>query len=73
MTKEYKEVIELYRRELEKCFILAQRLDAMNPEVQGAFTGTPSERIERQMLYLYSVTNKNKDKILSDLSSLFYL
>ena len=40
---------EDYRREVESCFDIAQRLDAQNPEVPGSFTGTPSERIKRQM------------------------
>ena len=60
MSFEDKEVIQLYQRELEKCFILAQKLDKLNPNIPGAFTGSPSERIERQMLSLYSSTF-NKD------------
>ena len=63
MTFEDKEVLQLYQRELEKCFILAQKLDNMNPSIPGAFTGSPSERIERQMLSLYSSTfNKDYEK-----------
>ena len=57
MTSEEKEMIQLYKRELEKCFILAQKLDKLNPDILGAFTGSPSERIERQMLHLYSLTS----------------
>lgn len=60
MTFEDKELIQLYQRELEKCFILAQKLDKLNPNIPGAFTGSPSDRIERQMLSLYS--NKDYEK-----------
>ena len=42
--------------ELEKCFKIAQKLDALNPELPRAFTGTPSERIERQ-LYTLGILN----------------
>lgn len=38
-----------YRLEVERCFDIAQRLDAMNSGLPGAFTGTPSERIRRQI------------------------
>jgi hypothetical protein len=49
---EQEELIKDYQEEIEKCFQLAQRLDALNPELAGAFTGTPSERIERQLYTL---------------------
>ena len=52
LKEDYKEVLE----ELEKCFDLAQRLDALNPELVGAFTGSPSQRIERQ-LYALGILN----------------
>ena len=42
--------------EVKKCFQIAQRLDALNPELARAFTGTPSERIERQ-LYSLGILN----------------
>jgi hypothetical protein len=48
LKEDYKEVLE----ELEKCFDLAQRLDALNPELAGAFTGSPSQRIKRQLYSL---------------------
>lgn len=35
--------------EYKACVEIAQRLDAGNPELPGAFTGTPSERIWRQL------------------------
>lgn len=54
MTEE--ELLKDYQEELEKCFDLAQRLDALNPELVGAFTGTPSQRIERQ-LYALGILN----------------
>ena len=37
------------RKEVERCFDIAQALDAMNPTLEGAFTGTPSARIQRQL------------------------
>ena len=49
---EQEELIKDYQEEIEKCFQLAQRLDALNPDLAGAFTGTPSERIERQLYAL---------------------
>ena len=49
---EQEELIKDYQEEIEKCFQLAQRLDALNPDLSGAFTGTPSERIKRQLYSL---------------------
>lgn len=46
---EYKELLKLCQEEIGKCFDLAQRLDSLDPEIEGAFTGPPSERIERQL------------------------
>ena len=43
--------------EVKKCFQIAQRLDALNPELASDFTGTPSERIERQ-LYSLGILNE---------------
>ena len=48
MLKEVEELLE----ELEKCFNIAQRLDALYPELDGAFSGTPSERIKRRLYAL---------------------
>ena len=49
---EQEELLKNYQEEIEKCFQLAQRLDALNPDLAGAFTGSPSERIERQLYTL---------------------
>lgn len=49
MTDEERELFEAYKKECEAVYELANRLDAFNPEVPGAFTGKPSERIERQL------------------------
>jgi hypothetical protein len=49
---EQKELLKTYQEEVEKCFNLAQLLDALNPDLAGSFTGTPSERIERQLYAL---------------------
>lgn len=38
------------RAEVEKCYKIANILDSLNPTLEGAFTGTPSERIERQLI-----------------------
>lgn len=56
MTEEEQELLNDYQQEVEKCFNIAQKLDAFNPELAGAFTGTPSERIERQ-LYAHGILN----------------
>jgi hypothetical protein len=53
---EQEELLKEYQQEIEKCWELAQRLDALNPELVGAFTGSPSERIERQ-LYTLGILN----------------
>lgn len=55
MTEQEK-LLKDYQEEIEKCWKLAQRLDALNPELVGAFTGSPSERIERQ-LYTLGILN----------------
>ena len=52
MTDEQQELLNSFQEEVEKCFKIAQKLDALNPELVGAFTGTPSERIERQLYAL---------------------
>jgi len=50
--QEQEEILKAYQEEIEKCWELAQKLDYLNPELTGAFTGTPSERIERQLYAL---------------------
>lgn len=55
-TEEQQELLNSFQEEVEKCFKIAQKLDALNPELAGAFTGTPSERIERQ-LYTFGILN----------------
>ena len=52
LKEDYKELLE----EVEKCFNIAQKLDALNPELARAFTGTPSLRITRQ-LYALGILN----------------
>lgn len=52
MTNEEQELLNSFQQEVEKCFNIAQKLDALNPELVGAFSGTPSERIERQLYAL---------------------
>lgn len=52
MTEEEQKLLDKYQEEIEKCFKIAQKLDALNPELACAFTGTPSERIERQLYTL---------------------
>ena len=49
---EQEELLKKYQQEVEKCWKLAQRLDALNPELASDFTGTPSERIEQQLCAL---------------------
>ena len=56
MTDEEKELLGRFQQEVIRCFEIAQKLDALNPELPCAFTGTPSERIERQ-LYVLGILN----------------
>jgi hypothetical protein len=49
---EQEELLKEYQKEIGKCWELAQQLDALNPELPGSFTGTPSQRIERQLYAL---------------------
>jgi hypothetical protein len=53
---EQEELLKEYQQEIEKCWELAQKLDSLNPDLVGAFTGSPSERIERQ-LYTLGILN----------------
>jgi hypothetical protein len=52
MTNEEQELLKSYQQEVEECFKITQKLDSLNPELAGSFTGTPSERIERQLYTL---------------------
>lgn len=47
---EMRRMLDEYQQECAACFALAQRLDADNPELAGAFAGAPSERIKRQLV-----------------------
>lgn len=49
MTEEEREMLKAYQEEMGKIHDIAQRLDSFNPEIPKAFTGTPSERIIRQL------------------------
>ena len=52
MTEEELQIFKDYQKEIEKCWEIAQKLDALNPELSGGFTSSPSERIERQLYAL---------------------
>jgi hypothetical protein len=54
MTEE--ELLNSYQQEVEECFKNAQKLDSLNHELVGSFTGSPIERIERQ-LYALGISN----------------
>lgn len=41
-----------FHAEILACSDIAMKLDALNPTLPGAFTGTPSERIRRQLVAL---------------------
>ena len=56
MTDEQQELLNHYQDEVDKCWNIAQKRDALNPELVGAFTGSPSLRIERQ-LYALGILN----------------
>lgn len=45
--------LEEVKADFERCFDLAQRLDALNPDAPGAFTGTVSERLWRAFRRIY--------------------
>ena len=47
---EMRRMLDEYQQESAACFALAQRLDVDNPALAGAFAGTPSERIKRQLV-----------------------
>ena len=49
LATEHAALLEEFRAEVQRCFDIAQALDAMNPTSPSAFTGTPSERIQRQL------------------------
>ena len=49
LAEEHTDAANEMRKEVERCFYIAQVLDAMNPTLEGAFTGTPSARIQRQL------------------------
>jgi hypothetical protein len=49
ITSIYHHLHTYYKEEVNKCWDIAQKLDTLNPELEGAFTGSPSLRIERQL------------------------
>ena len=49
MTNEEHDKLYEYKSEIMNVYDLANRLDALYPEIPGAFTGTPSERIKRHL------------------------
>lgn len=49
LANEHTALFEEFRAEVQRCFDLAQRMDSLEPGIPGAFTGTPSERIARQL------------------------
>lgn len=51
MTDEIRELLNAYQEEVEKCYEIAQKLDAIN-STRISFTGSPSERIKRQLYML---------------------
>ena len=48
MVKEYKE-------EVEACFTLAQRMDAAFNNLPEAFSGTPSQRLNRVVRHMFTL------------------
>lgn len=49
MTDEELELYNAYKNECEAVWNIAQRLDGMFPDTNGAFMGNPSDRIARQL------------------------
>jgi len=54
MNTEQEKLLKEYQEEVEKCWKLAQQLDALYPDNSGTFTGTPSDRIKHQ-LYAFGI------------------
>lgn len=60
MTDEDLQILKNYQEEfkkrceedIEKCWEIADKLDALNPKLPGSYTGFPSERIERHLYTL---------------------
>lgn len=50
--KAEQETLKDFWQEMKKLSSLALKLDSMNPEIPGAFTGTVSDRIKRQLVAL---------------------
>jgi hypothetical protein len=55
ILKQYFESHDDIHHELCACSDIALRLDALNPTIPNAFTGTPSERIKRQLEYTCNI------------------
>lgn len=58
MTEEELQLLKVYQKEIEKCWEIAPKLDALNPDLPGSFTGTPSERIERHLTAMQQELNR---------------
>ena len=59
-TKE-EDLFDAYEEEIETLFNIAQKLDYLNPECPGAFTGNPSVRIFNQLV-AHGILEKPKEK-----------
>ena len=64
-VKELEEDVEDYKQECIKCYEIAQRMDEHNPELNGAFTSNPSERIERQLNVIREENERLREEIRS--------
>ena len=49
MTDEELNLLNAYKRQITEIWEIAQCLDHNNPQLDGAFTGMPVERITRQL------------------------
>jgi len=67
MTEEEQELLSSYQQEIEMCFKISQKLDALNPKLAGSFAGTPSERIERQLyaLGIFKMTEQQLKELIT--------
>lgn len=57
MTDEKEQLLNYYQSEVAKCYEIANWLDDRNPEVNRAFNGTPSERINRHVSFIFDKEN----------------
>ena len=64
-TEVLKNLLAESNKEVAKCYEIAQILDSLNPELIGAWQGTPSERIMRQLFHLEILNETCSSEVLN--------